>query len=99
MVKSPMPTIVVRPKQGSALDPHHAGIGPLDAYIPKQMQTASEWRRGKESRRVFPFIDTAPRAARPVMVFGLIAVNTVVFVWLWSLSRSGLNDVLVHYAL
>jgi membrane associated rhomboid family serine protease len=48
---------------------------------------------------VFPFIDTAPRAARPVIVLGLIAVNTMVFLWLWGLPRSQLNEVLVQYAL
>jgi membrane associated rhomboid family serine protease len=34
-----------------------------------------------------------------MVVFGLIAINTVVFIWLWSLPRSGLNEILVHYAL
>ena len=48
---------------------------------------------------MFPFIDTAPRAVRPVMVFGLIAANTLVFLWLWSLPRAELNEVLVEYAL
>jgi membrane associated rhomboid family serine protease len=48
---------------------------------------------------VFPFIDTAPRAARPMVVFAIIAVNTVVFLWLWSLPKTELDDVLVQYAL
>jgi membrane associated rhomboid family serine protease len=48
---------------------------------------------------LFPFIDTAPRAARPVIVFALIAMNTLVFLWLWSLPRGELNAVLVQYAL
>lgn len=48
---------------------------------------------------MFPFIDTAPRATRPMVVFGLIAINTAVFLWLWSLPRAELNDVLVQYAL
>lgn len=48
---------------------------------------------------MFPFIDTAPRAARPAVVFGLIAINTVVFLWLWSLPRAELNEVLVQFAL
>jgi len=48
---------------------------------------------------LFPFIDTAPRATRPVIVFGLIAVNTFVFLWLWSLPRAGLSEVLRQYAL
>jgi membrane associated rhomboid family serine protease len=48
---------------------------------------------------VFPFIDTAPRAARPMVVFAIIAVNTVVFLWLWSLPKTELDDVLMQYAL
>jgi len=31
---------------------------------------------------VFPFIDTAPRASRPVVVLGLIAANVFVFLWI-----------------
>jgi membrane associated rhomboid family serine protease len=48
---------------------------------------------------VFPFIDTAPRAARPMVVFAIIAANTVVFLWLRSLPKTELDDVLVQYAL
>jgi len=48
---------------------------------------------------VFPFIDTAPRAARPAIVLGLIAVNALVFLWMESLPPRALNAVLVNYAL
>jgi membrane associated rhomboid family serine protease len=48
---------------------------------------------------LFPFIDTAPRAARPVLVLSLIAINVVVFLWMESLSPRALNEVLVQAAL
>lgn len=48
---------------------------------------------------MFPFIDTAPRAARPLIVLGLIGVNTLVFLWMWMLSPGELDQVLVRYAL
>jgi len=48
---------------------------------------------------VFPFIDTAPRAARPAIVLLLIAANTLVFLWMWSLPPRALNATLVHLAL
>ena len=48
---------------------------------------------------MFPFIDTAPRAARPTIVLSLIAINTVVFLWMWSLPPRALDAVLVHLAL
>ena len=48
---------------------------------------------------MFPFIDTAPRAARPAIVLGLIAVNALVFLWMESLPPRALNAVLVNYAL
>jgi membrane associated rhomboid family serine protease len=48
---------------------------------------------------VFPFIDTAPRASRPIAVFGLIAANVVVFLWMQSLPPRMLEAVTVHYAL
>src|SRR6266540_5408881 len=54
---------------------------------------------GRREIPVFPFIDTAPRAARPVIVLGLIAANTIVFLWMWSLLPRALNQVLVHAAL
>ena len=48
---------------------------------------------------MFPFIDTAPRAARPAIVLSIIAINTIVFLWMWSLPPRALNAVLVHLAL
>jgi len=48
---------------------------------------------------VFPFIDTAPRARRPVIVLAIIAVNVVVFLWMWSLPSRTLESVLVRFAL
>ncbi len=53
----------------------------------------------KEARTLFPFIDTAPRAARPIAVLGLIAVNAIVFLWMWSLPPRSQDAVLVHLAL
>jgi membrane associated rhomboid family serine protease len=47
---------------------------------------------------VFPFIDTAPRASRPIAVFGLIVANAVVFLWMESLSPRLLEAAIVHYA-
>jgi membrane associated rhomboid family serine protease len=49
--------------------------------------------------RVFPFIDTAPRAARPAIVLSIIAANAIVFLWMWSLPPRALNAVLIHLAL
>jgi membrane associated rhomboid family serine protease len=48
---------------------------------------------------VFPFIDTAPRAARPITVITLIAINTAVFLWMWTLPPVALEQVLAHAAL
>ena len=48
---------------------------------------------------MFPFIDTAPRAARPMLVLSIIAINAIVFLWTLSLTPSQLDAVLVHYAL
>lgn len=48
---------------------------------------------------MFPFTDTAPRAARPLAVLALIAINAVVFLWTISLPNDVLNAVLVQYAL
>jgi membrane associated rhomboid family serine protease len=47
---------------------------------------------------VFPFIDTAPRASRPIAVLGLIAANVVVFLWMQSLPPRLLEAAIVHYA-
>ena len=48
---------------------------------------------------MFPFTDTAPRAAWPAITLGLIGVNTLVFLWMWSLPPEALNVVLAHVAL
>jgi membrane associated rhomboid family serine protease len=48
---------------------------------------------------VLPFIDTAPRARRPYVVIGLIAINGLVFLWMESLPPRSLNAVIVHLAL
>ena len=48
---------------------------------------------------MFPFIDTAPRAAKPVVVLSLIAANLLVFLWMWALPPRELDYVLVSYAL
>ena len=48
---------------------------------------------------MFPFIDTAPRAARPAIVLSIIAANTIVFLWMWSLPPRALDAVLAHLAL
>ena len=48
---------------------------------------------------MFPFIDTAPRAARPAIVLSIILANTIVFLWMWSLPPRALQGVLVHLAL
>ena len=48
---------------------------------------------------MFPFTDTAPRAAHPAVVLTLIAINALVFLWTWSLPPGMLNHVLIQYAL
>jgi len=48
---------------------------------------------------MFPFIDTAPRAARPMLVLSIIALNAIVFLWTLSLTPRQLDAVLVQYAL
>ncbi|MBX6329608.1 MAG: rhomboid family intramembrane serine protease [Pseudolabrys sp.] len=48
---------------------------------------------------MFPFIDTAPRAARPLAVIALILGNSLIFLWMLGLPAEALNAVLVHYAL
>jgi membrane associated rhomboid family serine protease len=48
---------------------------------------------------VFPFIDTAPRAAHPALVLMLIAANVLVFLFTISLPPLELNALLVQYAL
>ena len=44
---------------------------------------------------MFPFIDTAPRAARPLLVLSLILVNALVFFWTLGLPPRELNAILV----
>ncbi len=48
---------------------------------------------------MFPFIDTAPRAARPAMVLGLIALNALVFLWMQTLPPRALEATLMQFAL
>jgi membrane associated rhomboid family serine protease len=48
---------------------------------------------------VIPFIDTAPRAARPVVVLALIALNTLVFLWLWTMPPDMREAILTQLAL
>src|ERR1700687_3220407 len=62
-------------------------------------QAARQKRRPAGRNPLFPFIDTAPRAARPLITFGLIAANTLVFLWMLSLSPRDQQWVLGHVAL
>ena len=48
---------------------------------------------------MFPISDTAPRASPATLVLTLIALNTVVFLWMWSLPPRALEYVTVEYAL
>jgi membrane associated rhomboid family serine protease len=89
-------------------DPAAAGAGlracdPIPTFQPKAAGAGAFAAQGMKSApggaRVFPFTDTAPRAAYPAIVLGLIAVNTLVFVLVWSLPPEQLHRVLVHYAL
>jgi membrane associated rhomboid family serine protease len=48
---------------------------------------------------MFPITDSAPRAADPLVTYALIMINTLVFVWLWSLPPRGLEIVTLEYAL
>jgi membrane associated rhomboid family serine protease len=48
---------------------------------------------------VFPFTDTAPRAAFPVVTLTLILINTMVFLWMVSLPPRALDTLLTHAAL
>jgi membrane associated rhomboid family serine protease len=48
---------------------------------------------------LIPLIDTAPRASRPVVVLALIALNTMVFLWMQSLPPGLSDSVVVHFAL
>jgi len=48
---------------------------------------------------MFPIIDSAPRAANPFVTYTLILINTLVFLWMWSLTPRGLQIVTYEYAL
>lgn len=48
---------------------------------------------------MFPFTDTAPRAAFPVVTIVLIGINVLVFLWMESLTPRSLDIVLAHIAL
>jgi len=48
---------------------------------------------------MFPIIDSAPRAANPLVTLTLILVNTLVFLWMWSLPADALNYITIEYAL
>jgi len=60
---------------------------------------AARQTRARREKPLFPLIDTAPRAARPLITLGLIAANTLVFLWMLSLPPRALQSVLVHAAL
>jgi membrane associated rhomboid family serine protease len=67
-----------------------------DAKSPLVFRRASS---SQERPGVFPFIDTAPRAARPAITLMLIVINSLVFLWMQSLPPRTLGWVLVHAAL
>ena len=48
---------------------------------------------------MFPISDTAPRASPATIVLTLIALNSLVFLWMWSLLPRALQYVTVEYAL
>ena len=48
---------------------------------------------------MFPISDTAPRASPARIALTLILINTIVFLWMWSLPKQALDDVTVKYAL
>jgi|SRR5689334_21212839 len=48
---------------------------------------------------MFPIIDSAPRAAHPYVTQTLILINTLVFLWLWTLPAHELQLVTYEYAL
>ena len=48
---------------------------------------------------MFPFIDTAPRARPPAAVLAVIALNSLTFLWMWSLPPRSLHFVLLQFAL
>ncbi|MDX8479562.1 rhomboid family intramembrane serine protease [Mesorhizobium sp. VK24D] len=48
---------------------------------------------------MIPIYDTAPRARRPLVVLGLIAINFAIFLWMSGMPERNLNWVLEHFAL
>jgi membrane associated rhomboid family serine protease len=48
---------------------------------------------------MFPIIDSAPRAAHAYVTQALILINTLVFLWLWSLPGRELQLLTYEYAL
>jgi rhomboid family protein len=48
---------------------------------------------------MFPIIDSAPRAAHAYVTQTLILINTLVFLWLWTLPAQELQLVTYEYAL
>ncbi|HLN08227.1 MAG TPA: rhomboid family intramembrane serine protease [Xanthobacteraceae bacterium] len=48
---------------------------------------------------MFPFTDTAPRAAFPLVTITMIVINSLVFLWMESLPPQVLDVVLAHIAL
>lgn len=48
---------------------------------------------------MFPITDSAPRAAHAYVTQALILINTLVFLWLWSLPARELQLVTYEYAL
>src|SRR5262249_37075534 len=51
------------------------------------------------TRPMFPISDSAPRAARPAITYGLILINSFVFLWMWSLPARAMQLVTIQYAL
>jgi membrane associated rhomboid family serine protease len=48
---------------------------------------------------MFPISDSAPRAANPFVTLTLILINTLIFLWMWSLAPRALELVTFEYAL
>jgi membrane associated rhomboid family serine protease len=48
---------------------------------------------------MFPISDSAPRAANPIVTLTLIFINSVVFLWMWTLPPGELQQVTFEYAL
>lgn len=48
---------------------------------------------------MFPISDSAPRAAQPFVTELFILVNTLVFLWMWTLAPRALESITFEYAL